>query len=125
MKFKITNVEAQPVMTHTLGTDYQGKMRNKLTVLDVAGMPWKEKRDWIHKELVTAFGEIPDGVMVVKRKTKPDKWNPDGLRIMVHCAWLKRQRFDDYRGDYKLGTLIKAINKQIDGKTKRRLLKKI
>jgi hypothetical protein len=120
--FKIKNVHSQPVMTHTLGETKTGKIRNKLTVLNFDGMLWKEKKNILEKELVNAFTAIPDGVSFIKRKTQKTKINPDGLRIFVHCKWIKRNRFYDYKGKFKLGTLIKSINKQIEGKTKKTIL---
>lgn len=120
--FKIKNVDSQPTMTHTLGESKNGTLRNKLTVLNVAGKVWKEKRDLVQEKLEVAFERMPEGVAFCKRKTPKNKWNPDGLRLLVHCAWIRRNRFYDEDGMFKLGTLIKAINKQIEGETKYHIL---
>ena len=124
MKFKIENVQAQPVCTHTLTESVRGKLRNKLTVLDVAGKTWKEKRDMIYELLIHDFGEIPEGVSFMRRKTnaKDKKNNPDGLRILVYCTWIKRNRFYDENGKFNYGTVVKAVNKQIIGFTKKHIL---
>lgn len=122
--FKITNVKSNHNATHTISTTKTGKDRNQLTILDVDGMEWQEKKELVEKELKNIYEEIPDGISFIKRKTWPDENNPDGLRIFVHCCWIKRNRFHDNYGKFELGRLVKAINKQIDGETRKRILLK-
>ena len=119
---EIKNVNTQPVMAHTLTEDKNGKLRNQLTILDVSGKTWKEKRDMIHEQLVYVYEDVPEGISFLKRKTPVNEWNPDGLRILVHCSWIERNRFYDEFGQFKLGTVIKAVNRQVEGKTKDHIL---
>lgn len=120
--YKIENVKPQPIMMHTLSKSTRGNMRNKLTVLDVSGMTWLEKKKLVEKEIMIAYGDIPEHVLFLRRQTVKNKTNPDGLRLFIFCPWLKRNRFDDYGGVIKLGQIFKAFNKQIEGKTNPDLL---
>lgn len=105
---------------HTIRSK-NGKLRRKLIILNVSGLSWTKKKNLIHKHLIKVFGQVPSGIVFDKRKTK-DINNPDGLRLFVRCNWIKVNRFYDYKGEFKLGTLIEAINRQIENKTKNNIL---
>lgn len=124
MVFKIDNVKAQPLMIHTLKETKTGILRNQLIEYNVSGMTWTEKKELIEKEMKLVYGDIPKGVSFLKRETKKNEVNPDGLRLFVYCEWIKRNRFYDYKGILRVGRIFKAINKQIEGKTKKDILKK-
>jgi len=123
MKKKVTNVKVQPDALHEV-VDVPGttKMRKKLIKFDVSGMTFAEKKELITNEMIKVFGEFPNDVTIMKRSTRKTDVNPDGLRILVHCKWIKRNRFYDYNGLFSFGRLVKAINKQIEGKTRRSIL---
>lgn len=93
--------------------DKKGKTRKQLIVLDFTGKKWKEKETIIKDELIKNYGKSPPNISIIKRSTKKNKYNIDGLRVLVRCNWLKKQRHYDYRGKFNLGTLFKAINKEI------------
>ena len=105
---------------HTVETK-NGRLRRVLKVLNVSGLSWTRKKNLIQKHLIDTFGTIPSGVVFDKRKTK-DINNPDGLRVFVRCNWIKVNRFYDYKGEFKIGTLIEAINRQVENKTKKSIL---
>lgn len=109
--------------THEIIERDDGTLRNKLRTFDVKGLPYKEKRDMIHKEIMDTFDDIPDGIHFSKMQTKKNENNPDGYRVLVSCDWLTRQRFYDRKGVYGIGRLVKAINKEIKGITRDRLKK--
>lgn len=118
---KINNVKVNndnhKEMVQTIG----GRVRKKLKVFDVDNLTWENKKTLITEHLFETYGDIPDGITFSARKTK-DSHNPDGLRIFVRCSWIKRNRFYDNKGIFPIGTLINAINKQIEGKTKSNIL---
>ena len=100
----------------------RGKIRKQLKVIDVSGMTWIQKKNEIEEHLYIAYNKIPDGITFSKRKTKDIKNNPDGLRIFVLCNWIKRNRFYDDGGIFKIGSLMQAINKHIEGTTRKNIL---
>lgn len=101
---------------------FNGRMRKQLIILDVKGKTWETKKELVHKKLIKSFYGVPNGVSFHKRKTSDLKNNPDGLRLFVKCSWIKRNRFDDKNGVFHVGSLIQAINRQIEGKTKDNIL---
>lgn len=119
---EITNVKSNYTYCKEVVKTIDGRIRKKLIVMDVSGKTVAEKRKLISDKLLKAYGAIPDGITFSKRKTK-DKHNPDGYRIFVVCEWINRNRFYDDKGEFKIGTLMTAINKQIDGQTKKQILK--
>ena len=117
----IKNVKSNYTYCKEVITTINGRIRKKLSVLDVSEKTLTEKREIITKRLLRVYGAIPDGVRFSKRKTK-DPFNPDGYRIFVMCDWIKRNRYYDEKGKFKIGSLIYAINKQIEGKTNKNIL---
>jgi len=119
----IDNVKANHIYCKEVIRTMSGRIRKKLRILDVSGKTLKEKKILIEQDLLKIYGNIPDGIRFSKRKTK-DKHNPDGFRLFVICEWIKRNRFYDVGGTFKIGSLMQAINNQIEGKTKINILKK-
>lgn len=119
----INNVKANYKKTKEISQNINGKIRKKLVTLNVKGMDWEEKEKIIKENLIKIYSTIPNGITISKRKTSDKDNNPDGLRIFVKCNWIKRNRFHDYKGTYPLGSLLQAINRQIEGKTKENILK--
>jgi len=117
----IRNVKSNYTYCKEVIKTMDGRIRKKLSVLDVSEKTLTEKREIITKRLLRVYGAIPDGVRFSKRKTK-DPFNPDGYRIFVMCDWIKRNRYYDEKGKFKIGSLIVAINKQIEGKTNKNIL---
>ena len=120
-KMKINNVNVNHDNHKEMIQTISGRIRKKLKVFDTDNLSWDDKKKMITEYLIDTYGEIPQGVSFSKRKTK-DKHNPDGLRIFVICDWIKRNRFYDENGVFKIGTLINAINKQIEGKTNPKIM---
>ena len=118
MKKKVKNVSVQPDALHEIVDVAENKLRKKLIQLKTAGLTFQEKKELVLKELIKTYGEVPNGISIVKRITKKTDVNPDGLRILVNCDWIKRNRFNDYHGIFRFGRLVKAINKEIEGKTR-------
>jgi hypothetical protein len=123
MNIETNIIKSQPHMIHNLRETKTGITRNQLIEHNVSGKLWNEKKELVEKEMKFLYGCIPTGISLLKRETKKTDINPDGLRIFVHCDWIKRNRFYDYKGVLKLGRIFKAINKQLEGKTKSNILK--
>ena len=120
---KILNVKSNKDYCKEIVTTISGRIRRQLSVMDVSGKTWSEKRKDIHDFFIKVYGDIPNGVSFARRKTKDLKNNPDGLRIFVLCSWIKRNRFFDKDGIFHMGSVLQAINKQIEGKTNKKILK--
>jgi hypothetical protein len=122
---KILNVRSNYDHSKEAINSLKGKVRVQLSIENVAGKTWLQKKNLVMNKLLKVFGDIPTGVSFAKRETRDLENNPDGLRIFVICDWIKRNRFHDNKGIFHMGSLIQAINRQIEGKTKKRLLRKI
>ena len=120
---KITNVKSNATYSKEVVRTITGKIRKQLVTMNVSDKTLQEKKKKVTKTLLKIYGAIPDGVSFSKRKTK-DSHNPDGYRLFVVCSWIKRNRFYDINGIFKIGSLVQAINRQIDGTTKKCILKK-
>jgi uncharacterized protein YfkK (UPF0435 family) len=108
-----TLLKSNPNYCKEITQTIRGKIRKKLKVINVSNMTWEQKKNEIKEHLYMAYGNIPDGLTFSKRKTKDIKNNPDGLRIFVLCNWIKRNRFYDDGGKFKLGAFIVNINEHI------------
>ena len=119
----MNNIKANTDYCKEVKTTTKGKIRKVLSTIDVYGKTWNEKRKIIEEILIKSYGKIPDEISFYRIKTKDFENNIDGLRIFVVCDWIKRNRFYDNKGIFKIGSLLNAINKQIEGKTKENILK--
>lgn len=119
---KITNVNSNQDYSKEVVKTVSGRIRKKLAVMDVSGKTWNDKRKDVKKVLMKVYKDIPDGINFARRKTKDLNNNPDGLRLFVLCSWINRNRFYDEKGIFNIGSLLQAINRQIDGKTKKNIL---
>ena len=88
-----------------------GQVRRKLCIVDVNGKSFEEKKEILGSRLKDTYGTIPKGVSFKKMQTRKSIQNPDGIRVLVYCNWIKRNRFYDENGKFKFGRIVKAINK--------------
>lgn len=119
----INNVNAKYGHNKVVVKNINNKIRKKLITIDVKKLTWEEKKNIIQTKLIDVYGDIPNGISFIKIRSRDIINNIDGLRLLVKCDWIKRNRFFDYNGVFHFGTLINAINKEIEGTTKQTILK--
>lgn len=79
---------------------------------------YSTKLQKIKAELISVYGSLPVGLGFYKMETKKQEFNIDGYRVCARCEWLERDRIFDKGGIFKIGSLIRTINKELLGKTK-------
>jgi len=118
----IKNVNTNTDDLHEIIETGDNKFRKKLVKINMVGLNFDSKKELIKKELEKTYGSIPEGITFRKLSTQKSHDNPDGFRVLLNCNWIKRNRFYDYKGEFKLGRVFKAINKQIEGTTNKDIL---
>jgi len=108
--------------THDVVESDNSKYRKKLIKLDVSGLTYNEKKELLKNEIEKSCPSIFDDISFKKISTRKSVHNPDGIRILIHCNWIKRNRFFDLDGKFRLGTVYKAYNKYKTGTTNESIL---